>query len=300
VFTVPLPNLAIGTYDIASGAVHLFDGFDVTFAVHPPKDLLAAGAALPSGATSVLTFDAPGGPFVYTHSFGNGARQLHRFVQTAAGVDIQAVFDTGPAFDAPWTSVSLPFVAGRFHVLGYNRFTGQAALTPLDLTNPAQPDLVSWRDPSRAWQAGWPHVEAFNLREKLLLLRASALGPRDLQSLLPLGARPKDWLLGDTTEPDGSTHHLLYQTTGNLRLIRYSAISGRLVLEVLRPDGSAFDFIGARRFAPGGLSFLGQEAPVLAVGLVVQQSPLTLLRVLAWHHAPTQTLKLHLMDAVSQ
>ncbi len=298
VFTVPLLALAFGTYDITSGAVHLFEGFSTTFGV-AQKDLIAPGAALPTGCTSVVSFDGPGGPFVYTHSFPTGARQVHRFVPTAAGIDIQLVFDTGPAFDAPWTSVSLPFVAGQFHVLGYNRFTGEAALTPLDLVNPAPPDLVSWRDPSRVWQAGWPHVEAFNLREKLLLLRASTFGPRDIQSLLPIGPRPRDWLLGDTTEPDGSTHHLLYQTAGSLRLIRYSAISGRLALDALRPDGSDVDFVGARRFAPGGLSLLGQEAPVFAVGLVIQQSPLTLMHVLAWHHAPTQTLRLHVMSAVS-
>ncbi|MEO8968982.1 MAG: M64 family metallopeptidase, partial [Solirubrobacteraceae bacterium] len=301
VFTVPLVQLAFGTYDMTSGAVHLFDGFGASFGgLSPPKDLIVPGAALPPGCTSVLPFDGPGGPFVYTHSFATGARQVHRFVQTAAGVDIQPVFDTGPAFDAPWTSVSLPLVEGRFHVLGYNRFTGEAALTPLDLINPTQPDRVSWRDPSRVWQAGWPHVEAFNLREKVLLLRASDFGPRDLHSLLPLGPRPSDFVIGDPTEPDGSTHHLTYQIAGSLRLVRYSGISGRLALEALRPDGSAFDFIGARRFAPGGLSILGQEAPVFAVGLVLQQSPVTLLQVLAWHHAPTQTLRLHVMGAVSR
>lgn len=299
VFTVPLVQLAFGTYDMTSGAVHLFDGLDATFpGKNPPQELIAPGAALPPGCTSVIPFDGPGGPFVFTHSFATGARQVHRFVPGAAGVDIQPVFDTGPAFDAPWTSVSLPFVEGRFHVLGYNRFTGEAALTPLDLVNPTPPDRVSWRDPSRVWQPGWPHVEAFNLREKVLLLRASDFGPRDLHSLLPLGPRPADFGTAGPTEPDGSTHHVLYQIAGSLRLVRYSAISGRLAVDALRPDGSAFDFIGARRFAPGGLSLLGQQAPVFAVGMMQPSLP-TLLRVLAWHHAPTQTLRLHLISAAS-
>jgi hypothetical protein len=140
---------------------------------------------------------------------------------------------------------------------------------------------------------------AFNLREKLLLLRASSFGLRDLQSLLPLGQRPANWVPGSTTEPDGSTHHLLYQSAGSPRLIRYSGISGRLALEALRPDGSAFDFVGARRFAPGGLSFLGQEAPVFATGIVVQTSPPAIIRILPWHHAPSQTLRIHVMEAVS-
>ena len=68
VFTVPLLALAFGTYDTASGAVHLFEGFATTFG-STPKDLIAPGAALPAGCTSVVTFDGPGGPFVYTHSF---------------------------------------------------------------------------------------------------------------------------------------------------------------------------------------------------------------------------------------
>jgi hypothetical protein len=278
----------------------LFDGFTAAFMANlGPPDLVVPGAGLPTGATTVLTFDAPGGPYAFTHSFITGARQLNRFVQTAAGVAIQPIWDTGPAFGAPWTSVSLPVINGRLHTLGYNRFTGEAALTPLDLTDPNQPDLVSWRDPPNAWQPGWPHVEAFNLREKLMLLRASDFGMRDVQSLLPLGTRPVSWMPGGTTEPDGFTHHVLHQSAGGPRLIRYSGISGRLALDALRPDGSAFDFVGARRFAPGGLSFLGQEAPVFATGIVTQIPPAIPVRILAWHHAPSQTSRVHAMVAVS-
>ena len=300
VFTLPLPRLAIGTYDMASGAVHLFDGFKAAFmAKSGVPDLVVPGAALPTGATTIIAFDASGGPYAYTYSFITGARQLGRFVQTAAGVTIQPVWDTGPAFGAPWTSVSMPLINGSLHTLGYNRFTGEAALTPLDLTNPDQPDLISWRDPPSAWQPGWPHVEAFNLREKLMLLRVSDFGMRDVQSLLPLGTRPVSWMPGGTTEPDGFTHHVLDQSAGGPRLIRYSGISGRLALDALRPDGSAFDFIGARRFAPGALSFLGQEAPVFATGRVGQTPFAIPIRVLAWHHAPSQTLRVHAMVAVS-
>lgn len=103
----------------------------------------------------------------------------------------------------------------------------------------------------------------------------------------------------DAVISHGSAHHLPYQSAGSPRLIRYSGISGRLALEALRPDGSAFDFVGARRFAPGGLSFLGQEAPVFATGIVVQTSPPAIIRILPWHHAPSQTLRIHVMEAVS-
>jgi hypothetical protein len=291
-FTVPLPRATLGAYDAVSGDVHFFDAFAATFVKSPP-DLAAPGVQLPAGCTSVHVFDGPGGPFIFTFSFADQRRTVHRVVRgLGKQIALDLVADTGVSADAPWTSTSLPFVNGQPHVLGYNRFTGEAALTPLSLSDPVQPDLVSWRDPGRAWQRGATHVEAFDLRGSLMVYRAAVFGPRDLQPLLPLGTRPPDFTLSRPGVPDGSSHHLLDQTLGSLRVFRYASISGGLAVDALRLGRPDFDFIGHRRLTPGGLSVLGQGAPVFTTA-IVGSAPAPLSRIFAWHHAPTETLRIH-------
>jgi hypothetical protein len=164
--------------------------------------------------------------------------------------------------------------------------------------------------------SGVPHVFTHSLATGARQLDRFAPGPAGGRFELLWDAGPSfdapwtstslpstpDWVPGDPQEPTGSTHHLLYDSPGGARLIRYSAISGRLSLEALRLDASAFDFVGTRRFTPGGLSLLGDGPSILATGTVTaggsSPGPAPVTRLLAWHHAPSAELRVHAMQTL--
>jgi hypothetical protein len=225
------------------------------------------------------------------HAFATGRRALFRFSPRAVGTStLDLVRDLGPALNQPWTSLSSFQFAGATHVLGYDRFDGEALLVRVDPGTLAETEVASWRTPGATWQTGWDHVIAMTNRGTPHVVRLSSQGPRDVSPLLPFGRRPDDWAA--SSEPDkfgalGFTHATVYDTRDGAHLVRYAAFNGFTSVEALRPSGASFDVAARTRFPPNALSFFGVGAPVLASAAVDADI------AIAFAHAPTGSLQLY-------
>ena len=281
----------IVTYDAATGAFEARQAFEFMF--QRDNDSWAIpGATIGAGWTALTGFATGLRRFVLAHDAVAARTAVFRLdAGTKGSVALVPMIDTGAGTGDQWTSVSVAPISGTPHMLGYNSLTGVAALSRIDTetTAPALAEVASWRTPDRIWQTGWTHVVAFSERGVALVLRSGLSGARDLNPLLPLGTRPRDFTTGDPVQAPGFTHVLPYEFDAFSGLLRHAAFSGVTSFEQLRPSLSAFEAVGERRLAPGALTVLGTGAPVFAAGAVAQKDER--LPVLAYHHAPSETLQ---------
>ncbi|MEV0172150.1 M64 family metallopeptidase [Streptomyces sp. NPDC050803] len=219
----------------------------------------------------------------FGHQFGSGAQGI--FTMNRAGTSLTATHTTPPG-QASHTHVVSLNLDGAPHYIGYNTFTGDAALFRInsDTAAPVHVTTMQWGPGHTAVVATTVDGRPFALTYKM------ATGEVLVRHLTPPGftmtfASPSGFWKRNIT------HVALLDMGGRPYLVRYSGLDGRAAIHHLRRDGKGVDFVCSVP-APGlgGLSLLGVGAP--AVGLAAQLAGDTKLDQLYVYNALHSTLTL--------
>lgn len=219
----------------------------------------------------------------FGHQFGSGTQAI--FTMNRAGDTLTATHTTPPG-QASHTHVVTLNLDGAPHYIGYNTFTGDAALFRInsDTTAPVHVTTMQWGPGHTAVVATTVDGRPFALTYKM------ATGEVLVRHLTPPGftmtfASPSGFWKRNIT------HVALLELSGRPYLVRYSGLDGRAAIHHLRRDGKGVDFVCSVP-APGlgGFSLLGVGAP--AVGPAAQLAGDTKLDQLYFYSALHRTLTL--------
>ncbi|MEV5079244.1 M64 family metallopeptidase [Streptomyces sp. NPDC056159] len=267
-FTASTNQPRMLAYNVVNGAYAISNtiGYATTLNRRPDGSpaLVASNPSLGTGSigadwTCLVPFTLDGNLHYFGHQFGSGTQGI--FAMNATATALTPTHTTPPGHARPPSSTHIVTLnlGGAPHYIGYNGFTGDAALFRIDSAT-ADPVPVS----TMQWGPGHTAVVTLTLDgEPFVLTYKMSTGEVLIRRLTPPGftmtfASPSDFWRRNIT------HVALMELSGRPYLARYSGLDGRASIHHVRLAGAGVDNVCA--VPPpgrGGLSLFGVGAPAM-------------------------------------